>query len=496
MSKHNYFVIFLKKINLSINSLLEKYLNKLNFNNLSNIARSNKVFLTFVTIAILFLSYLSIPHVYNNTEIEKELKNQLLDKFSLNFNFPKNFSYKFFPRPHFIVEDSFVLENQIKISNIKKLRIYVSLDNLFSLKKINIKNVILENTNFNFNMQNSNFFIKLLDNNFLESSFTIKDSNIFFRNAEQEVLFINKIIDMKYYYEPKELRNIFISKNKIFNMQYFIETHKDEIKNKIFSKINFNSLKLQIKNEFDYSNYPKKGLTNFIYKKNKSQGTYELNKNSFSFIYLDKPTEPNFFYQGDINFKPFYSIFSGNNMSLKMSNFFNSNSLFFQLAKTEVLNNNNLNINFKINAKKIFQFQNIIDIILNLRIKEGLIDIDNTSFSWSKFIDFKISNSLLYVNENQLILDAKLTLDIKNYSEIYKFLQTSKNLRPELKKIEFDFKYNFDQQIIEFNSIKIDNIINKEVGNILKKMILKTNKIQNKIYFKNVMKEALTAYAG
>ena len=496
MSKHNHFVIFLKKINLSINSLLEKYLNKLNFNNLSNITRSNKVFLTFVTIAILFLSYLSIPHVYNNAEIEKELKNQLLDKFSLNFNFSKNFSYKFFPRPHFIVEDSFVLENQIKISNIKKLRIYVSLDNLFSLKKINIKDVILENTNFNFNIQNSNFFIKLLDNNFLESSFTIKDSNIFFRNAEQEVLFINKIIDMKYYYEPKELRNIFISKNKIFNMQYFIETHKDEIKNKIFSKINFNSLKLQIKNEFDYSNYPKKGLTNFIYKKNKSQGTYELNKNSFSFIYLDKPTEPNFFYQGDINFKPFYSIFSGNNMSLKMSNFFNSNSLFFQLAKTEVLNNNNLNINFKINSKKIFQFQNIIDIILNLRIKEGLIDIDNTSFSWSKFIDFKISNSLLYVNENQLILDAKLTLDIKNYSEIYKFLQTSKNLRPELKKIEFDFKYNFDQQIIEFNSIKIDNIINKEVGNILKKMILKTNKIQNKIYFKNVMKEALIAYAG
>ena len=259
MSKHNYFVTFLKKINLSINSLLKKNLNKLNFVNLSNIARSNKVFLTSVAIVILFLSYLSIPHVYNKTEIKAELENQLLDKFDLNFNFSKNFNYNFFPRPHFVVEDSFIFEKQVKISTIKKFRVFVSLNNLFSLKNIVVKDVILENTNFNLNKKNSNFFIRLLDNNFLDTSFTIKNSNIFFKDMEGEVLFINQVIDMRYFYDPKELKNIINSKNEIFNIPYSFMSYKNEEK-KIFSKINFNFLKLQIENKIDYNNTKKKRI--------------------------------------------------------------------------------------------------------------------------------------------------------------------------------------------------------------------------------------------
>ena len=112
MSKNNNFVKFFKKIYLSINRLLEKYLNKLNPNNLSNILRSNKVFVTFVAIIILFLSYLSIPHVYNKAEIQKELESQLFDKFGLNLNFTKKLEYNFYPRPHFIIEESSILEKK------------------------------------------------------------------------------------------------------------------------------------------------------------------------------------------------------------------------------------------------------------------------------------------------------------------------------------------------------------------------------------------------
>ena len=130
MSKHNNFVKFLKRINLSINSLLEKSLNKLSFNNLSNIARSNKAFLTFVAFMILSLSYLSIPHIYNKIEIKRELRSQLLDRFNINLIFSKNFKYKFFPRPQFIIEDSSIVDNQVKISDVKKLTIYISLDKL------------------------------------------------------------------------------------------------------------------------------------------------------------------------------------------------------------------------------------------------------------------------------------------------------------------------------------------------------------------------------
>ena len=89
-----------------------------------------------------------------------------------------------------------------------------------------------------------------------------------------------------------------------------------------------------------------------------------------------------------------------------------------------------------------------------------------------------------------------MLVNIKNYNEIYKFLQISKSLRPEIDTLEFNFNYNFDQQIINFNTIKVNGQISNKVHDVLNKIILKGNKLQNKIYFKNIMKEAIAAYSG
>ena len=301
---------------------------------------------------------------------------------------------------------------------------------------------------------------------------------------------------MKYYYDSKESNNIFNSENEIFNIRYSFRLHKNKFKKKIFSKINFDVPKLQIENELNYIDDKKKGLINFIYDKNKSEASYEWGKNYFNFNFLDKSTDPKFFYKGNIDFNPFYSVFLGNIDKLNLSSFFISNSLFVQFFKTQILNNKNLNIDLNIDAKKVNQLQNIINVILNFKIKEGLIDIDNTKFSWSNYMDFVISDSLLFVNQNQLMLDGKFIINVKNYKEIYKFLQISRNLRPKLTKLEFNFKYNFDQQIIGFNDVKINNQANEQVANVLKKIILKQDKLQNKIYIKNLIKKAIAAYVG
>ena len=74
MSKHNYFVKIFIKINKFINSLLKRNLNKLNVANLKKILLNNKVFLTIVLLAILFLSYLSLPNIFDKNQISVELK--------------------------------------------------------------------------------------------------------------------------------------------------------------------------------------------------------------------------------------------------------------------------------------------------------------------------------------------------------------------------------------------------------------------------------------
>ena len=189
MTQLNPFVKILKNISKSINSLLERNLNKLKFDNLKIVASNNKIILTVVALFILFISYILVPTFYKQSDISRELKNELLSKLNLDFIFTQNLKYNFFPRPHFISKESVIIENQKNIAEIDKIKIYVSLDNLFSTENLHINEVILENTNFELNNKNYNFFTKILDNNFVNINFKIKNSNIFFIFTEHYMLF-------------------------------------------------------------------------------------------------------------------------------------------------------------------------------------------------------------------------------------------------------------------------------------------------------------------
>ena len=496
MNKLNFLLTLFKQVNLSINNLLKKYLNKLNFNNLSNLARSSNFFFTFVILFVLFISYLLIPNSYNKAEIRIELEHQLLDKFNLNFNLSHKLDYHFLPRPHFTNKKSVILKNQKEISEINHLKIYVSLKNLFSLKNIKVNDVILENANFNLNSKNYNFFIELLDNNFNDNSFEIKDSHIFYQNNDNDVLFINKIINIRYFHDVKNLNSVVVSENEIFNIPYFLEFYDNRAKKKIFSKLNLKFLKLQIENELDYNSNVKRGNSDIILNQKKSKATYEINKNSFYFNFLDRLDAYNFLYKLKVNINPFYSNLVGKTNEINLASFFNPNSLIVQLLKSEMLNNQNLNFNLDIDAKKFENHHSFENIILNSKIHEGLIDIDNTKFNWQDKAAFKISESLIYVNNGELILDGKLDISIKDYKEIYKFLLTPKNYRTEIKKVELRFSYNFDQNLLGFNDIKIDNKIDQNVNKVLKNLIFKNDKRQNKIYFKNIINKAIKFYSG
>ena len=104
--------------------------------------------------------------------------------------------------------------------------------------------------------------------------------------------------------------------------------------------------------------------------------------------------------------------------------------------------------------------------------------------------------SLIFVKDGELILDGKLKIYIKNYKDIYKFLLTPKNYRNEIKKIDLNFTYNFDQNTAELKNIVIDNKFNQKVNKILNNIIIKKDNINNKIYFKNLLNEAIKNYVG
>ena len=133
MRKKNHFFKNLKNINYLINNLLEKNLNKLKFNNLLYLARSNKIILSFVAVVFVFISYLLFPSFYNKTDVANKLQNELFKNLSLNITFQNKLNYSFFPRPHFASKKAILNYKQKNISEIETLKIYISLENLFSL---------------------------------------------------------------------------------------------------------------------------------------------------------------------------------------------------------------------------------------------------------------------------------------------------------------------------------------------------------------------------
>ena len=496
MKRHNYFVKILIKINYFINSLLERNLNKLNVTNLKKILNNNKIFLTIVFVIILFFSYLSIPNILNQNQISTELKKNLTDKLNLEFNFEKKLKYKFFPRPHFTTKESSIFFYGNKISKINKLRIYVSLENLFSIKNMKVKDVIIEEGNFNLNKNNYNFFIKLLDCDLENIKLQILDSNIFYRNLENDVLFINRIIEAKYTYDSNESKNILYSKNDIFNLPYSMELSNNLDKKKLISKIDIESLSLKLENQFSYGEKIKSGLSKFNFLNSKSVIEYKTNKNYFEFKIFDNAQKSKFSLNGKLNFKPFHSYLTGSANEINFFHLFHTNAIIKHLLKTEIFNNKNIDFKLNIYANKIKNFDNFTNIFLISKIQEGLVDFDQTKFSWKNYVNFNLTDSLIYVKNGKLTLDASSEIDLINLDEIYKFLLTPKNLRKKFNKININFTYLFDEKTININDIKVDGKSNENFNNNLNKINLKDNNLQNKIYFKKFLNEVIKSYAG
>jgi hypothetical protein len=171
-----------------------------------------------------------------------------------NFSINNDFTYNFFPKPNFVFKQTKFYNNKKTFAEVERVKIYVSPKNLFSIDNIKIDDVILNNVNFNLNNQNYNFFTELLNNNFSNFDFEINDSNIFYRNIENDVLFINKVNQLKYYFDSKDQKNTLLANCEIFNLPYTIELKDDINEKKIISKLNFEFLNLKLIKELSYKN--------------------------------------------------------------------------------------------------------------------------------------------------------------------------------------------------------------------------------------------------
>ena len=104
-----------------------------------------------------------------------------------------------------------------------------------------IKDIIFSNADFNIQLNDLAFFEKLLKTEPNENQIIFKNSNIFYENKFNEILFINKISNSRFFYDSNNLQNVLISDNKISHSycKKVIKPTEQEIENhKLFLKTN------------------------------------------------------------------------------------------------------------------------------------------------------------------------------------------------------------------------------------------------------------------
>ena len=394
MFKHNSIAKTLKKQLISINASIESYFNKLK-DFISNIKKSkfskyNITFLTIGGIVILTLSYFSLPSFYDKNLIQKEIENQIKKKYNFEVKFKNSISYSLFPKPHFYSKNFSIVREGDEIANVETFKSFIAKGNFFRLNKVEVKDLAFQNAEFKIDWDDLIFFQNLLETEPNENSILIKNSNIFFKNEEDEILFLNRIENSKFYYDSINLENVLNSKNKIFNIPFKLTVRNNKFNKEFLANFNSKKIRLTIENKTSYENLIKSGLVKVLFINNSTEFNYDLKKNLLSFSSTNQKNS----YKGISEFKPFYFSVNLNYDGLSFKNFLNDNSPFIDLVKTEILNNQNLNAE------------------LNLKVKD-ITNIDFTAIN-----QILLSNFLMVYAKNSyniFCLSLKLLQNMKNY---------------------------------------------------------------------------------
>ena len=119
MRKQNLLSKKIRKQILSINNLLESYFNSLRRFILDakklRFDKNNKVFIVIVLTIFLTLVYFLIPTAYNKEIIQKEIKNQVFQKYNITIKFDNEIQYNFLPKPNFSSKNLLILNKKKKL---------------------------------------------------------------------------------------------------------------------------------------------------------------------------------------------------------------------------------------------------------------------------------------------------------------------------------------------------------------------------------------------
>ncbi|MDA9066114.1 AsmA family protein [Candidatus Pelagibacter sp.] len=493
----------MKQIIKNFNNLVKRTIFKVQnkTNNNFNISSFNKYLITFIASLFVYLFYLLIPILYDKTWVQASIETKLRDEFRINLSTSADITYRILPAPHFLIKDSKIIVNEdekIKsIAEIKDFKIFLSQKSFFDKEKMTINKIVINDANFSILRSDFKLLNKFTSKKFSNKEIKINNSNIFFRDNLGEIISIIKVDKTTLFFDDKKISNFINLKGEVFNIPFNFDFNYHNNSTK-YKEINFSSkpLQLNIYNKSIIKNSITSGV-NIISLLNSTINTrYNIKKKLIIFksdnIRLNN-SQIN--YDGEISINPFDLKLNVNLNNHKISNLFKINPILIQLAQSELLFNENISLNTTIISKSNAKNEFFNNARINFDIINGKINFNKTKFINYNIGTLELSNSDLFLKNNELVFNSDILINIKNSKNLFSFLNTKKSSRKDFKNILINLDYNFLSNKIKFNSLKIDN---KDVSNQFLTIIdgFNDNDIKNLIKSRRLLNELLKVYAG
>ena len=478
------------KIPISITKRIESFFNlfkdknfvKNIYSKIQKTKLDKKIFIFLATILISVIVYFLLPSFYDKNKVRVQLQNQILQQYNFKIILDKNLRYGVFPKPHFLSKNTKIEHDSKIIANSKNTKIFISSKNFLLFNNIKIKNLIFVETDFKINKLNYSYFFNLLNNGTSNQNIDFIKSKFFYLDQNQDVIFLTEMKKLRYLYQNKFLNRV-NSKFEIFNLPVKLSAEHDMLENKIFKKISFNSLRLNIQNDLHYIDNEFKGQLHLnLINKNKTINYNLKNKNLYFSTDDNKLT-------GEINIKPFFLLSNLRINEIEIKKFFKNDSILVNLLKSEIFNNTNFSGKISIEANNLKDLKNVNAIKFDILFQEGVIRVANIKFTFKNFVVFNINDIDVIVVNNKLKFIGDAKLNFINIDNFYSHFQIKKSYRTDIDKISSNFIFNFDDDFIELDELKIEGIEKKIIEEFLYNFNRDRKNIFNKIVLRNTVKE-------
>ncbi len=479
-------------IDNKIESFFDKirHLKKYNQSKKKFYSLDNKIAISIACLVLLFFSYFLIPVFYEEDNTKTSLINQISEKYDIKIEFNEKVKYGLFPKPFFYTKNLDVKYNEKVIANSEYVKFYISFKNFFLSENILTKNLIFQDTEFNINSKNIDFFLKALNSSDKENQVIFKKSKFFYNDENDDLLFLSKIKNFIFFYDDVNAFQKVKSNFEVFNIPFKLDISKNiNNKNKNI-KLSSKKIRLDIETSVKYDEDEIIGFFDIALINKRNLFNYVIKDDSLNFLSSDKD------FKGEVNFKPFYFLTDLNFNYISQKKIFQSDSLLIDLLDSELMNNPNLNASINIKIDKIDKFEYLQDFISKIHLGDGRILMKNFNTKWNDAVIIK-SNEIEFLNDiDGKKLVGEIIFNFEDIEKFFRYFQIKRNYRDVFETVRLDFVYDLTIDKFTMNNLKIDNKSFKKIDKFLSQYNKSEKNSFNKVTIRNFIKEFFQIYAG